>query len=531
DNFFELGGDSILSIQIVSRAKQAGMKLTPRQLFENQTVGTLAAVADLGAGAEAADAEQGPVIGDVPLTAVQHWFFELEVPERSHFNMALMLDVEKRVQPEHLERALRELDAHHDALRLRFRRDGDRWAQRIAPVESATFVAVEDLAGASEDELATRAAAHQTALDLERGPLMRAVLFERGADRPQRLLWIVHHLAVDGVSWRILLEDLDRVLGQLERGEAVALPPKTTSFQRWAKLLGDHAAAPERHAEANEWAARLGTTAIERGAAGREAAARHVSVTLEAEETRALLTEVPKTYNTQINDILLTALVHAHATWSGEPSLLLNLEAHGREEIFDGVDLARTVGWFTTDYPVLLNDVFPFEPGAALRAVKEQLRAIPDQGLGFGVTRYLAPDAALVERLRSLPRPAVGFNYMGQFDRVFRDAGRFRYCSAPSGPEHDPAGERIFPLEVNGMVSGDRLAMDFVYSEGHHGREAIERLAGSFLDVLRGLVEHCLSPDAGGFTASDFSDFAWDDSELAAIASAIKRTQAKEGEK
>ncbi len=528
DNFFELGGDSILSIQIVSRAKQAGLKVTPLQLFENQTVASLAAVADFDAGAPAAEVEQGPVTGEVPLTPVQHWFFELDVPERNHFNMPLFVDVQRRVRSEDLEVALRALHAHHDALRLRFRREGDGWAQSTAPVgeEPTAFVVVEEAVGATDDEVDARAAAHQTALDVERGPLMRAVLFERGPDEPQRLLWIVHHLAVDGVSWRILLEDLDRALRQLEAGEGIALPPKTTSFQRWAGLLAGH--APERRAEADEWVARVGSAAKDRGDAGREAAARHVRVALEPEETRALLTEVPKTYNTQINDVLLTALVHAHATWSGEPSLLLNLEGHGREEIFDGVDLARTVGWFTTDYPLLLRDVVPFEPGAALRAVKEELRSAPDQGLGFGVARYLG-DAETVARLRDLPRPAVGFNYMGRFDQVFRDAERFRYRDAPSGPEHDPAGERIFPLEVNGMVSDERLAVDFVYSEGLHDHAEIERLAAAFLEALRAVIEHCLSGDAGGFTASDFADFDWDESELGAIASAIQRTQAREG--
>ena len=220
--------------------------------------------------------------------------------------------------------------------------------------------------------------------------------------------------------------------------------------------------------------------------------------------------------------MLLTALARAFANWTGEDSLYLTLEGHGREDAVEGADLSRTVGWFTTDYPMRLTTATPFEPGAALRSTKEQLRAIPNSGFAYGVGRYLSPRS---DALRALPVPTVGFNYLGQFDQVFGGDSRFRYTSASSGPAMYPDGRRAFEVEVYGLVSGGRLELDFEYSENLHDRSTIQALADDFLSTLRALIQHCLSPDSGGFTASDFSDFDWDASDLEGIAGAIEKSQ------
>jgi amino acid adenylation domain-containing protein/non-ribosomal peptide synthase protein (TIGR01720 family) len=537
DNFFELGGDSILSIQIVSRAGRAGLKLTPRMLFENQTVAALAAVSGQ-AGTPAVQSEQGEVVGVVPLTPVQHWFFELDLPQPSHWNMPMLLEVRRRLQPDALRAALGALLLHHDALRARFTREGDVWRQEFLAADAEVPLALEDLSATPDDglaaELTERAARHQTSLDIEHGPLMRAVLFDCGESRPQRLLWIIHHLAIDGVSWRILLEDLETALDQIGQGEEVRLPPKTSSFRHWAEALVQHANSDALREESAHWLALSDaqpTLPPRDHADGEnlESSARTVKVSLDAERTRALLSEVPKTYNTQINDVLLTALVHALSGWTGERNLLLNLEGHGREEIGEGLDLSRTVGWFTTDYPVQLVEPAPYEPGAALRSIKEQLRGVPRQGFGFGVTRTLDPDPARRKLFDALPRPVIGFNYLGQFDQMFREDARFAYSAAPVGAVQASGGRRVFALEAYGLVSQGRLEMDFEYSETLHRRATIEKLAEAFIDSLTELIEHCLSPEAGGFTASDFSEFGWDASDLASIESAIKKTQQGRG--
>ncbi|MEO0489099.1 MAG: amino acid adenylation domain-containing protein, partial [Cyanobacteria bacterium J06659_2] len=354
DNFFELGGDSILSIQIVARANQAGLKLTPKQVFENQTIAELAAVATPQ---QAIQAEQGLVVGDVPLTPIQHWFFAQQLPDAHHWNQSILLEVRQALDLDHLEQAVQTLLAHHDALRLRFVYEQAGWQQHSTEpnqVTPLTRINLSTVPAADQGlALSTAAAELQASLDLSSGPLVRVVHFDLGADKPSRLLLIIHHLVVDGVSWRILLEDLQVAHRQLSQGNAVHLPPKTTAFQYWAKQLQDYAQSERQQQELDYWLALAqrpmpaipmdfpkGDNTI--------AQARTVRVVLSKAETLALLQEVPAAYRTQINDVLLTALVQATGQWTGERALFLDLEGHGREDLFEDVDLSRTVGWFTT---------------------------------------------------------------------------------------------------------------------------------------------------------------------------------------
>jgi len=448
----------------------------------------------------------------------------------------MLLDVARPVDAATLGAALAALVRHHDALRTRFSRAADgSWSQRIDPPGETDPVLVEDLSGLPAQEHAAeldrRAAAHQACFDLDAGPIQRMVLFERGGDLPAKLLWTVHHLVIDGVSWRILLEDLATALDQLEGGEVVTLQPKTTSFQRWSQCLTEYATTPELNAEVAHWSGGIDPSLaavpldhpdgdnVESGAA-------QVRAILDEDKTRSLLSEVPKTYNTQINDVLLTALSRAFSLWTGNDSLWLVLEGHGRQEIPAEVDLSRTVGWFTSDYPVLLKqERADYQPGPALQAVKEQLRAIPNQGFGFGLGLHLSADEAVRSSLLSLPWPVVGFNYLGQFDQLFRDEARFRHDGGRCGPALGPDGQRIFVLEVYGMISNGRLEFDFEFCENLHERSTLQSLAENFVAALEELIEHCLSPEAGGFSASDFSDFSWNEGDLSAITKAIQKSQ------
>jgi len=539
DNFFELGGDSILSIQVVSRAKRAGFKMSARLLFENQTVAELAAAAEFSeeAALAAGGSGQGEVVGEVPLTPVQKWFLELPLPLPAHWNMPLLLDVESCPSKEHLERALAKLLEHHDILRACFTPPRTDWEQKIAPVgdpaaEAGVFI--EDLSAIPAEErqveLERRARAHHRAICIRNGPLMRMVLFEQGEGQPTRVLWIIHHLVVDGVSWRILLEDLETALLALESGQEIVLPNKTTSYKAWAEGLARFANSKELEPELDYWKSAAGPASGEipldfPEGENLEGSARKVAVSLTEQETRALLTEVPSTYNTQINDLLVTAMAHALADWTGEKAQLINLEGHGREEVVDGVDLSRTVGWFTTDYPVCIAEAPSFEPGEAIRATKEKLRAVPRNGIGFGLARYLSEDAETVAAMSAVPSAMVGFNYLGQFDQVFGADARFRYSSDDFGEAMGADGQRVFVLEAYGLISGGKLVMDFEYSENLHERETIEAVAEDFIATLRKLIEHCLDPKAGGFTVSDFSDFEWDEDDLGSIADAISNSQ------
>ena len=355
DNFFELGGDSILIIQIVARANRAGIRLSPRQMFEHQTIADLAEVAGT---ATVAAAQQEAVTGPVVLTPVQARFFEVTPHEPHHYNQSVLLEVHGTADTVVFAKAIEKLMLHHDALRLRFVNGPDGWQATIAAPDHDVPFEVVDLSSLDEAEqsraVETNAARLQASLNLEEGPLLRVALFDRGTQRSSYLLIVIHHLAVDGVSWQILLEDLQSLCQQQ------SLPAKTTSFQHWAVRLSEHARSPVLRNELPYWRA-IGDHSPARlpfdknGGTNTIAEARTVSVSLNADDTRAVLQEVPVAYSTHINEVLLTALVRAFAPWTGSSSLLIDLEGHGREEIFEGVDLSRTVGWFTTIFPVVLN--------------------------------------------------------------------------------------------------------------------------------------------------------------------------------
>ncbi len=351
DSFFRLGGDSILSIQIVARARQAGLVVTPRQIFEEETIAALAAVATPLA---AAGAEPEEVSGEAPLTPVQRYFLAPRPADPHHFNQSVLLLLREGMAPAPLGRALAALAAHHDALRLRFEPGEDGWRAWIAPREERPPLAVLDLSALPAERrsaaLEAAAASLQGGFDLARGPLFRAALFRMGGE-PERLLLVAHHLVIDGVSWRVLLDDLETAYGN------EPLPPRSTSWKRWAERLAAHAGSAEVREELPYWlAASAAPAPLPWDGQGEEdAGLGFVSAALGREATRALLGEATAAYNTQVNDLLLAALVRTFARWTGAARLRFDLEGHGREEIAPDLDLSRTVGWFTTIFPVTLH--------------------------------------------------------------------------------------------------------------------------------------------------------------------------------
>jgi amino acid adenylation domain-containing protein/non-ribosomal peptide synthase protein (TIGR01720 family) len=513
DNFFELGGDSILSIQIISLARRDGLRLTPTLLFANQTIAELAAAAGV------ADERQPGVeaaVGDVPLTPIQHWFFEQNLEELQHYNQAFLFEVKESLERSVLEKALEQLSRNHDSLRLRYAREALDWRQFYA-VSEETVLWWMSLAGLERDEqlqqLEKTVISAQAGLQIESGPLWRAVYFDMGSRLRDRLLLVVHHLAIDGVAWRALLEDLEAACQQLTSGQEVRLPARTAPYISWAKRVHEFAQSESLQSELPYWKAitdpnRTGGAArvsshVRTPSFNTEASASTWKVSLTAEETQTLLQQIPAAYNTQINDILLTALARAWSVWSGSRVLFTNLEGHGRENLFGDLDLSRTVGWFTSIFPVRLelSEVTAvWQPGETLKYVKEQLRQIPQRGIGYGILRYLSQDSDL----RSRPEPLIVFNYLGQFDQVVAGSEIFRFASEFTGPWHSLKQRRRYELEVNSMVMDSRLEVSWTYSQNLHSADAIRALAGEFLDALRTVIVHCQSVQAGGRTPSDF---------------------------
>ena len=534
DNFFELGGDSILTIQIVAQAKQEGLQFTPKQMFDRPTIAKLSAVADT---TPTIQAPQDVVIGEVPLTPIQEWFFAQNFPEKHHWNQSVLLEVRQSINSTFLEKAVAHLLQHHDALRLRFASTENGVRQiNVGPDESVPF-AIQDLTTLSDAEqttaMETAAAEIQSSLNLADGPLLRVVLFDLGTSKSSYLFIVIHHLAVDGVSWRILLSDLQQSYQQLSQGSNLQLPLKTTSFQHWSERLQDLANSERLAEERSYWLAKekhsVSPLPVDfPKVANTIGCSANISTGLTVEETRSLLQDVPAVYGTQIDDILLTALVQSFAKGTGRSSLLVALESHGREPIFEDIDLSRTVGWFTSIYPVLLNVENAASLGDALKAVKEQLRAVPNGGIGYGLLRYLNRDWEITKALHSQPQAEVKLNYFGQFDQQLEKSALFIPSQLSVGNERGSEGTRSYLLEINGAIVYNKLELNWTYSTEIHRRDTMEKLAQYFIEALRALITHCQSPEAGGYTPSDFPQAQVSQSDLDSLIATINQNNGRD---
>ena len=494
DDFFEMGGDSMRIIHLVARARQSGLALTPAQVFQHPTIAGLAEVAGVS---QAAQAEQDRVTGPVPLTPIQHFFFERQSIDPHHWNWAFLREAPLKLDPALLTATFRHLLAHHDALRLRFQQTAGGWRQVNAEMDETVPLKVIDLSGlaaaAQKEAVGSAATALQGSLNLESGPLLRVAYFELGEERNDRMLLIFHHLVVDVISTRILMEDFQTVYQQLSRGEAVRLPAKTTSFREWSRRLSEHAQSAEIRQELSYWveAVSAEAPALPRdypGGDNNEASAALVSTALSAAQTRALLQEMPAATGVQMQEILLTALARSCARWTGQGRLLVEVEGHGREDILEGVDLSRTVGWFTSFYPALLDLSRAAHAGEALRIVQARMQGIPRRGIGYGLLRYLCEDEEVRKRMNALPRAEVNFNYLGQLDQQTAEAAPLRGAQEYKGPERSLRGQRSYPLYVVGSVRGGVLRMHWNYSANLHKQNTIERLASGFDEELRSLI-------------------------------------------
>jgi non-ribosomal peptide synthase protein (TIGR01720 family) len=514
DNFFELGGDSILAIQITSKSNQIGIYLAPDQLFHYPTIAQLADIAGTEPNVQA---EQGVVTGPMPLTPIQHWFFEQNLRDSHHWNQAFLLRAPHTLDFSLLEKAVYQLLIHHDALRLRFAFKNSEWHQTMTSLDDVVPVSRMDLTGLTNVEqkkaIESIATELQASLDLSKGPLIQVALFELGSQEFSCLLIIIHHLAVDGVSWRILLEHLEVLYNQLSHNQVTQLPSKTTSYKQWARQLTEYAQSDKLQEELPFWLAThsKGPAPLPvdypRGIEDNTvSSADIISVSLNTEETEILLKQVPKVYHTQINDVLLTALSQAINQWTGASILLVDLEGHGREAIFKDIDLLRTVGWFTTIFPVSLSLESTSNPGEMLKSIKEQLRRIPNRGIGYGLLRYLRKDTETLKELMALPQAELSFNYLGQFDQILSPTSPFKLTNESYGPRRSLRGNRRHLLEISGSIVKGTLTLNWVFSKNIHHKKTIDSLAQGFMEVLRNLIDHCQSPTAGGFTPSDFPE-------------------------
>ena len=545
DSFFVLGGDSIMSMQMVARARQAGLMLSPHDVFEFETPAALAAAA-AGREPDRRPDAGDEATGEVPATPVMCW-----VAQRgglaARFSQSAIVVVPPEVGLDRLASALRAVADHHHVLRARLAGPaGSNGGPRgltiptAGGISAAGWVRRADATGLDGDALAreTRQQAREAAarLDSEVGVMVQAVWLDRGPRASGRLVVVIHHLVVDGVSWRVLLPDLAVAWQAIAAGTTPALEPAGTSFRRWALLLAERARDPAVTAQLPAWTAildgddpPLGHRALN-PATDTAASMRGVSLEVPGELAAALLTTVPAVFHGGVSDVLLAGLAVAVAAWRarhGQPgttSVLVDVEGHGREhgEGDFGVDLSRTVGWFTSVHPVRLDagpdglaEVAKGGPaaGQAVRRVKEQVRAVPGDGLGFGLLRYLNAETAPV--LAGLPAPQIGFNYLGRFGAGPASGGAAGEREWQLAGEHALGGEEggvsmsaAHVLEVAGLVldlpDGPRLTVRLSWPDGLMAEEEVRRLGQDWLAALGGIADHAGQPGAGGHTPSDF---------------------------
>ncbi|KAA6479133.1 non-ribosomal peptide synthetase [Bacillus cereus] len=507
DNFFEIGGDSILSIQIISQASQVGLKLTPKQMFECPTIAELAQVAIETQGVQA---EQGIVIGDVPLTPIQCWFFEQEHPHTEHWNQSMLLRVKERLDVKLLEGAILNLLKHHDALRFRYEQlPNGTWRQRNEETDELSVLHVVKRNQVNEKEWNTiiqeEMNINQASFNLVTGPLMRVVYFEDNLTGNDRIFWVIHHLVVDGVSWRILLEDLQVVYNQMKQGQEVRLPAKSTSFKEWSERLQTYSDSGISKEVQNYWNQQVEKETMKIPMdypiqETTEESIDQVTRTLGIEETHELLHEVPVTHKTRIDEVLLTALGQAIVDCTNQQTVSIHLEGHGREEVIEGIDLSRTVGWFTSIYPVHLNFQGTQTPIEGLKSVKEQLRRIPNRGVDYGILRYL--NKGLLPFYQQ--KPSISFNYLGQFDQVFSRESLFMQETGFTFLDHAPDSKPSHLIDVIGMVKDEKLHFVWMYSREQFSKLKIQLIADGMLRHLRQLINKPTTESA--FTVSDFAD-------------------------
>jgi non-ribosomal peptide synthase protein (TIGR01720 family) len=518
DNFFELGGDSILSMRVVGRARARGVELSPGELFRHQSVAELAA---------AIQARQSPppahLSGTVPLTPAQRWFFGLNQPAPHHFNQAVMLELSPKIKPAILAQVVEELVARHDALRVRFNNEGGRWRQVIVGPERVSAFTTQDLSAipvaGQVEAIEALTEEIQASLNLSEGPLFRAIYIKLGARQSNRLLLVAHHLAVDLSSWRILLEEFQGAYQQLSREKPLMAPPPSASFGRWAQKLSEWADSEESLSEANYWLDQSRAAAaplpidFDEGL-NVESSVSALITTLSEKNTRALLYEATKAFRAAPNEVLLTALALAGIRWSGQDKFLVDIEGHGREDLFPDIDLSRTVGWFTAIYPALLDLSDAGTALEALKLVKKQVRAVPRGGIGYGALKYLSHRDDIAAGLQAHPQAEVSFNYIGPTAAAKQTKGSIRLAKESLGRLVSERNSRPYRLMVSGQVENQRLIVHWNYSKNVHREKTIRELAGYFEEALQNLLAGCEQKAEGLYTPSDFPNANLNQNEL-----------------
>lgn len=499
DNFFEIGGDSILSIQIIAKARKTGLEFSPNDLFEYQTIAELETVISNSGVNASKDYET--VTGVIPLSPIQHWYFQTHQNAPHYWNQGFSLGGSEDFKVEKVQEAAKFIWEQHDALRSVFKEEKGSWkAEIIAPEESEVFFRfdiLEEVNAKSGEVINDKLEDIQTNIDLLEGPLFRCLYFDTGSLRSSKIVLLAHHLVIDMVSWQLILDDFMALL----RGSLIEKTKKTTSILTWANHLRQLINSDELLIELDFWKDQAESKKVlpvdfDESLPVLEKNVRIKTYILDIERTEQLNSTANDCYNTKTDELVLTAVGKTLSKWSDTKSISIAIERHGRETIGTEMNLSNTVGWFTSFFPIRFDQSETADYAKDIVAVKERMRNIPNGGIGYGVLRYLT------DKLGDIDYPQVVFNFLGN-----KSEGPFEFLM--ENVRH-PMSERNYLVEINAFLDNGKLTMNWSYSTEHYLEKTIQELLDKFNATLISLIEHCIMTGQGKFTPSDFPELGLD---------------------
>lgn len=514
DNFFQVGGDSIISIQLVSKARKRGIVFTVKQVFEAATIVGIARNCKIIEETVVENVNQEiSTLVSFPLTPIQHWFFEQDFHSPHHYNQAFLLEMASITNKFIMNKIFVVLRRHHDSLRLKYYKENAEWFQSYTEWQETTSILKEiDLNDISDENvnLVIRDIIDETQKSLNIGDakVFQAVLININNKQSQKLLLVAHHLIMDGISWRILFEDLETLYQQSIKNNELTLPPKSSSYKEWVSTLENIARQSDFLCGDDYWQA----TSLDiknlpmdfNKGNNTYGSTKSISVRLTINQTQQLIHKSHFAYKTQINDLLILALILTIGDWAGNYNLYLQLEGHGREDIGNGIDISRTIGWFTSLFPIMVSIKNPEILSNSICEIKEQLRKIPQKGFGYGILRYLR-NSDLQTKLAATKLPEICFNYLGQLDNSLDNSEErfFKFTKGSVASTIAPENIRQNLLEIDCQIKNFCLEVMWSFSIHNYEEETILNLANQYVENLQKIIEHCCS-GVFGYSPSDF---------------------------
>lgn len=522
DNYFQLGGDSIKAIQISARMQKYGFKVDIGDIFTYTTIEELSLyIKEINT-----KVEQGDVVGEAPLTPIQKYFFENN-PSNSttiynHYNQSVILYNKTGFDYDIMLKVFKKLIGHHDTLRVYFKLIDNSYYQIFNSTDSINDfdIHVFHLKDKEKYQESIQQQVNQMQKDfsISDNLLINCAIFK--TNEGDYLSIIAHHLVIDGISWRILLEDMTNLYNQIMNEQEVKLPLKTQSYLDWTKVLYEYSTSDTLLEERKFWN-KISNTPVGSIKTDFDIDTNYTmdskieTTYLGVEETNTLLMNVPNAYNTHIDDILIAALYITMSEWNKNNKILINLESHGRESIGENINIDRTIGWFTSLYPVLIDMPTSSSISEVIINTKEILHHIPNKGIGYGIIKYLMPEN-LHGEMKIDVKPEISFNYLGQFDNNF-NTDLFELSELNKGDEVNPYLQREAILEFSCMIVNGKLEINICYNHNHFKLDTVKHLLNRYKENLYELIQHCSLKEENELTASDFSDSELDMEEVNAF--------------